>query len=109
MKREANPGKPTISSPLNERERQGMSFAFDGRTEPKKPFQASDFAFVQRTGLVNFRPKAGRFSPSSPIAISPYLIPNRIALISDDTEGCRFASKPHVAHYRLRLSLGLIQ
>jgi len=43
MKREANPGKPTISSPLNERERQGVSLALIGRTAPKNPIQASDF------------------------------------------------------------------
>jgi hypothetical protein len=28
MKREANPGKPTISSPLNERERQHFNVGF---------------------------------------------------------------------------------
>jgi hypothetical protein len=28
-----------------------MSFAFVGRTAPKNPIQASDFTFVQRTGL----------------------------------------------------------
>ena len=40
MKREANPGKPTISSPLNERERQGKISRLIGG----QPFQASDFS-----------------------------------------------------------------
>jgi hypothetical protein len=41
MKREADPGKPAISSPLNERERQSGNFS---RLIGGQPFQASDFS-----------------------------------------------------------------
>jgi hypothetical protein len=41
MKREANPGKPTISSPLNERERQDLSLPFkDWKAPPGVGFLA---------------------------------------------------------------------
>ena len=44
MKREANPGKPTISSPLNERERQECHSRFMGGQPAKTRFRRRIFA-----------------------------------------------------------------